>query len=110
VMGSASDSNDPDGLTQFLDGTLSPSYARSYGLDVPKIDQLLTAGRAEFDPTKRRAIYTELQQVCMQEVPIVGLCFRAQGYAFSRQVQGFHNMPGALTFYSGTTFETITTG
>jgi ABC-type transport system substrate-binding protein len=110
VMGSASDSNDPDGLTQFLAGDLSPSYARSYGLDVPKIDQLLTAGRAEFDPTKRRALYNTLQQVCMQEVPMVGLCFRAQGYAMSRQVKGFHNMPGALTFYSGTTFETVTTG
>jgi peptide/nickel transport system substrate-binding protein len=110
VMGSASDSNDPDGLTQFLAGDLSPSYARSYGLDVPKIDQLLAAGRAEFDPAKRRAIYNELQQVCMQEVPMVGLCFRAQGYAMTRQVKGFQNMPGALTFYSGTTFETVTTG
>jgi peptide/nickel transport system substrate-binding protein len=28
----------------------------------------------------------------------------------SRQVQGFHNLPGALTFYSGSTFETTTTG
>jgi peptide/nickel transport system substrate-binding protein len=27
----------------------------------------------------------------------------------ARQVQGFHNMPGALSFYSGTTFETTTT-
>ena len=41
---------------------------------------------------------------------MVGLCFRAQGYAMSRQVRDFHNMPGALTFYSGTTFETTTTG
>ena len=36
---------------------------------------------------------------------MVGLCFRAQGYAMSRQVTGFQNLPGALTFYSGTTFE-----
>jgi len=42
-------------------------------------------------------------------VPMIGLCFRAQGYASSRQVRDFHNMPGALTFYSGTTFETTTT-
>ncbi len=108
VMGSASDSNDPDGMTQFYDGKLSPSYVRSYGLDVPKIDELLAAGRAEFDPAKRRTIYGQLQALCVQEAPVVGLCFRSQGYAMNRQVQGFQNMPGALTFYSGTTFETAT--
>ena len=35
---------------------------------------------------------------------------RAQGYAMSKQVSGFHNLPGALTFYSGTTLEETTTG
>jgi peptide/nickel transport system substrate-binding protein len=109
VMGTAPDSNDPDGLASFLDGRLSPSYVRSYSLDVPALDKLIDAGRAEFDADKRRAIYTELQKVYLQEVPMIGLCFRAQGYGMSRQVHDFHNMPGALTFYSGTTFETTAT-
>lgn len=110
VMGTAADSNDPDGLAPFLDGSLAPSYVRSYGLDIPRLDQLLAAGRAEFDDAKRRAIYAQLQQAYLQEAPMVGLCFRAQGYAYSKQVNGFHNLPGALTFYSGTTFETTSTG
>jgi peptide/nickel transport system substrate-binding protein len=110
VMGTAPDSNDPDGLASFLDGRLSPSYVRSYALDIPALDKLIDAGRSAFDTAKRRAIYTELQQVYLQEAPMIGLCFRAQGYGMSRQVQGFHNMPGALTFYSGTTFETTATG
>ncbi len=110
VMGSASESNDPDGLSSFLDGRLAPSYVRSYGLDVPALDKLIDAGRAEFDAAKRRAIYTELQKVYLQEAPMVGLCFRAQGYGMTRQVRDFHNLPGALTFYSGSTFETTTTG
>jgi ABC-type transport system substrate-binding protein len=110
VMGSASDSNDPDGLTPFLDGTLTASYNRSYGFNDPKINQLLTSGRATFDDAKRHAIYAELQQVCLEQVPFVGLCFRAQGYAMAKQVQGFHNLPGALSFYSGTTFEETSTG
>jgi peptide/nickel transport system substrate-binding protein len=109
VGGSAAESNDPDGLAPFLDGRLAPSYVRSYALDIPKLDALIDAGRAEFDAAKRRAIYADLQQVYLQEAPMVGLCFRAQGYAMARQVQGFHNMPGALSFYSGTTFETTTT-
>lgn len=110
VMGTAADSNDPDGLAPFLDGSLAPSYVRSFGLDVPKLDQLLAAGRAEFDAAKRRAIYAELQQTYLQEAPMIGLCFRAQGYAMARAVKGFQNLPGALTFYSGSTFETTTTG
>jgi peptide/nickel transport system substrate-binding protein len=110
VMGSASEYNDPDGLTSFLAGNLAVSYVRSFGLDIPKIDELLAAGRAEFDDARRHAIYTELQQVFLDQAPIVGLCFRAQGYAMSKQVSGFHNLPGALTFYSGTTLEETTTG
>jgi len=62
------------------------------------------------DYTDFYAIYTELQQVFLDQAPIVGLCFRAQGYAMSKQVTGFHNLPGALTFYSGTTLEETTTG
>jgi peptide/nickel transport system substrate-binding protein len=83
---------------------------RSFGLDIPKIDELLAAGRAEFDAAKRRAIYAQLQQEFLDQAPIVGLCFRSQGYAMRRQVSGFRNLPGALTFYSGTTLEQTATG
>jgi len=110
VQGSASDSNDPDGLASLLAGNLSPSYTRSFALDIPQVDQLLAAGRAEFDPAMRRAIYAELQSVYLDQAPLVGLAWRAQGYAMTKAVQGFHNMPGALTFYSGTTFAEISTG
>ncbi|MDR3534883.1 MAG: ABC transporter substrate-binding protein, partial [Acetobacteraceae bacterium] len=110
VMGSSSDSNDPDGLAPFLDGSLSPSYNRSYGYNDPKINALLAAGRAAFDPAKRLAIYDELQRVCLEQVPMIGLCFRAQGYGMAKALTGFRNMPGALSFYSGTTFEDASTG
>jgi peptide/nickel transport system substrate-binding protein len=110
VQGSAADSNDPDGLAALLAGNLSPSYVRSFGLHAPQIDELLAAGRAEFDAAKRGGIYTQLQQAYLDQAPFVGLAWRAQGYAMTKQVQGFHNMPGALSFYSGTTFEEISTG
>ena len=110
VMGSAAESNDPDGLTPFLGGNLTVSYMRSYGLTAPRIDELLAAGRAEFDPVKRKAIYANLQRVFLEQAPMVGLCFRSQGYAMTKQVTGFRNMPGALSFYSGTTFEETSTG
>ncbi len=109
VMGSTAESNDPDGLTPFVSGRLTASYVRSPGLDIPKIDELLAAGRAEFDTAKRHAIYDELQQLCLDQAPIVALCFRDQAYAMQKQVQGFRNLPGALTFYSGTTIEQTST-
>jgi peptide/nickel transport system substrate-binding protein len=106
VMGTAADSNDPDGISNFIDGSLSPSYVRSYGLKIDRITELLNAGRAEFDEAKRRAIYKEMEGVAIEQVPIVGLTWRSQGYAMKKAVAGFKNLPGALTFYSGLTFET----
>jgi peptide/nickel transport system substrate-binding protein len=106
VMGTAADSNDPDGIANFIDGSLSPSYVRSYGLKTDRITELLAAGRAEFDEAKRRAIYKEMEGVAIEQAPIVGLTWRSQGYAMKKAVSGFKNLPGALTFYSGLTFET----
>ena len=110
VMGTAADSNDPDGLSNFIDGTLAPSYVRSHGLKIDRISELLAAGRTEFDTEKRKGIYKEMEKVALQEVPIAGLSWRSQGYAFRKGVTGFKNLPGALTFYSGTTFEETSVG
>jgi peptide/nickel transport system substrate-binding protein len=108
VMGGAADNNDPDGLAPMLDGSLAPSYVRSFGLKIDRIGKLLDAGRAAFDEAKRRAIYREMEQVAIEETPIVGLTWRSQGYAMRKSVSGFRNLPGALTFFSGMTFETTT--
>ncbi|HWT08396.1 MAG TPA: ABC transporter substrate-binding protein [Roseomonas sp.] len=106
VMGTAADSNDPDGIANFVDGSLSPSYVRSFGLKIDRITELFAAGRAEFDQNRRKAIYREMEGIAIQQAPIVGLTWRSQGYAMRKQVTGFKNLPGALTFYSGLTFET----
>ncbi len=106
VMGTAADSNDPDGIANFIDGSLAPSYVRSFGVKVDRITELLNAGRAEFDEAKRRVIYREMEGVAIEQAPIVGLTWRSQAYAMRKEVTGFQNMPGALTFYSGLTFET----
>jgi peptide/nickel transport system substrate-binding protein len=48
--------------------------------------------------------------VAIEQAPIAGLSWRSQGYAMQRAVRGFKNLPGALTFYSGLTFETTENG
>ena len=110
VMGDAADSNDPDGIAKAIDGSLPPSYTRSFGLKTEKITALLKAGRAEFDLAKRKATYEELEALVIEEAPMVGLAWRSQGYAMQKRVIGFKNLPGALTFYAGTTFEDAAIG
>lgn len=110
MMGDAADSNDPDGVAKAIDGSLSASYTRSFGLKIDKITALIMAGRAEFDAAKRKGIYRELEALVIEQAPIVGLAWRSQGYAMQKHVSGFKNLPGALTFYSGSTFENVTVG
>jgi ABC-type transport system substrate-binding protein len=110
VGGTAADNNDPDGLANLIDGSLSPSYIRSFGVRVPRIEELLKAGRAEFDPAKRKAIYKEIEALAITLAPIAGLAWRSQGYAMAKDVTGFKNLPGALTFSSGITLEQTNAG
>lgn len=110
VHGTAADSNDPDALASFIDGGLPPALSRSCNLAIPRIQQLLKAGRAEFDPAKRKSIYHEMEKVALQEVPLAGLCWRSQGYGMKKGVGGFKNLPGQLTFFSGITLEDATIG
>jgi ABC-type transport system substrate-binding protein len=105
IMGTTADSNDPDGLSPVIDGELPPNNARSFGLSTPKLHALLAKGRAEFDAVKRRSIYAEMEEEALTQAPIVGLAWRSQGYAMAKDVQGFHNLPNALNFYSGLTLE-----
>jgi ABC-type transport system substrate-binding protein len=110
VQGQAPDNNDPDGLSAYIDGSLPPDNARSVNLPTPEIHDLLAQGRAEFDNTKRHAIYDRMQEVALSVVPLAGLCWRSQGYAMTKDVQGFTNLPGGLNFYSGTSLEEVSYG
>lgn len=105
INGTVGDYNDPDSLTLFLAGGQTPSYNRSLGYGNPRVDELLAKGRAEMEPAKRKQIYRELQHLALGDAALVGLAWRSQGYALQRNVKGFKNLPGFLTFYSGITFE-----
>ncbi|WP_158746586.1 ABC transporter substrate-binding protein [Acidisphaera sp. L21] len=105
IGGTAMDNNDPDGLTSLIDGSLPPSFQRSFDLPIPEITELLAAGRAEFDAVKRKAIYQKLQSVAIEKASFVGLAWRSQAYAMTKRLVGFQNIAGALTFYSNLTLD-----
>jgi len=110
IMGSAGDFNDPDALTKFYDGSLSTSYARSVGFEGKRISELFATARQEADMAKRKAMYAELQQLALDEAPIIPINWRAQGYAYQSYLSGFTNIPGFLTFFSGMVIENIEIG
>ncbi|WP_342364228.1 ABC transporter substrate-binding protein [Terrarubrum flagellatum] len=105
VQGTAADNNDPDGLGPILDGELPANIARSYGIKTPEMHDLFGKGRAEFDVAKRKAIYAQLEKLALEQAPLVGLAWRAQGYGMVKNMNGFTSMPGGTNFFSAYTLE-----
>lgn len=105
IGGTASASPDFDGFSGVIDGSLSPSSGRSANMNIPELTALLAQGRSIYDTAKRKAIYDQVQKIVLEQVPVCFLVNRTQAYAHLRNVQGFHNLPGQLTFYSGYTLE-----
>ncbi len=110
VNGTTNESNDPDGMSNLIETDLPNSYTRSFGLSLPQLDALVAEGRRTFDLDRRKAIYAELEQLAVEQVPMVSLCWRDQGYGTTKPLAGFTDMPGALTFYSAMTLETASFG
>lgn len=79
---------DPDSLT--------PALSESANMVAPRTQAALQAGRAELDQAKRVEIYKELQAAVIEEVPMVSLCWRSEGYAVKNTVSGFYVPPGPL--------------
>jgi peptide/nickel transport system substrate-binding protein len=88
-------------LTVVLNTALGPGQERSFGVSAPRVADAFNRGRAEFDQAKRVQIYKEMQQAALEEVPMASLVWRSQGYGMSREVNGFTNLPGALSTASG---------
>jgi len=110
VSGTTGDFNDPDGLNSIMNGSLPTFFARSIGIRNERLESLFAEGRRTLDEEKRRAIYNELEKVALEEVVIVGLAWRSQGYGLRRGITGFRNLPGFTTFFSGTTLEETALG
>ncbi|MFC0407268.1 ABC transporter substrate-binding protein [Roseomonas elaeocarpi] len=110
IQGSTADNNDPDGLSTLLDGSLPSSSSRSINLPTPEVHDLFAEGRREFDGAKRKAIYERLEKQALYDCALVGLAWRAQGYAMAKDVRGFRGLPGALNFNSGVTLEDVSLG
>ena len=80
---------DPDESTEFF---LSPagggnSYFTYY--NSPTMTRLVAASAAAFDPTKRAAIYDQIQTLDMQDLPQIPVYFSPWDYVVSTKVHNF---------------------
>jgi peptide/nickel transport system substrate-binding protein len=49
-------------------------FSNTSGYSNPKVDELFEAAAVELDPAKRQALYTEVQQILVEDVPVLWLC------------------------------------
>jgi glutathione transport system substrate-binding protein len=106
VMGTGAEIIDPDFLTAFF--CLEKfDYRRSLNWKNEEVCNLLDEARSTLDTSRRKELYKQLGLIALQESPYVFLTWREQGYAFQNYVEGFENLPGWLTFYSGAVLEGV---
>ena len=89
------DISDPDEMASFeidVKEGGSESYWSNY--DNPAAINLVHEAEAEYDPTKRAALYAQIQEIVAEDAPFVALDYPPYIYALSDHVQGFAVNPG----------------
>ena len=80
---------DPDFImARFLSSDGLYNKSRKGGYSNPEVDRLLAEGQAERDPAKRFAIYEQLQEIAVQEVPVTPLYHVHLTYAYRDTITG----------------------
>lgn len=106
VAGTAGDIADPDWLSNFFyGGEQLVRLNNSAHFNDPEINLLLDKGRVTLDPAEREKIYGQFVNRALEQSPFVYLIWRDQSFGLRKNVKGFTNIPGFLTFQSGITIE-----
>jgi ABC-type transport system substrate-binding protein len=92
---------DPAYLESYLG---SPDLSKSYGWSNPEIMSLLATGRSGDDEATREEAFAEAIELIGTDVPFIPVVQRGQAFAYTDNVEGFANLPGFLTFFSGYSF------
>lgn len=70
------------------------------GFKNPEIDDLLEQVEVELDPEKRRPLWRRLQEIYIEEIPVIPLYFRANAFILPRWLEGVeptgHQYPSTL--------------
>jgi peptide/nickel transport system substrate-binding protein len=86
--------DDPDiYYNLFHSASIPPNGANRVQYRNPRIDALLEAGRITLDPEKRKAIYTEVQQIIADDLPYASLWHTMNVAVMKKEVEGFRLYP-----------------
>lgn len=106
VAGTAGDIADADWLSNFYyGGEQLVRLNNSAYFNDPEINDLLDKGRVTLDTTEREKLYGQFVDRALEQSPFVHLMWRDQSFGLRKNVKGFTNIPGFLTFQSGITIE-----
>lgn len=60
----------------------------------PKVDELLQKAREESDPNKRKQMYSEFQQIIVDEAPVIMVYANQYTHFVNNRIKGVVNFPG----------------
>ncbi|WP_336629778.1 MULTISPECIES: ABC transporter substrate-binding protein [unclassified Microbacterium] len=90
--------DDPAAISgAFLGG---PTFVRSVGIDQNLYAPLLQKGAETPDGADRKAIYDQIGDVYLKDVPFVTWGMGTAAYAYSDKLEGFHMLSGAVVYSS----------
>lgn len=90
--------NDPSSLNgAFLGG---PTFVRSVGINQALYEELLTKGAQTPDGPEREAIYKELGEIYLQDVPFVSTGQGVAAFAHTDALEGFEMLSGPIVYSS----------
>jgi peptide/nickel transport system substrate-binding protein len=95
---------DPHQYYEIFDSHMTPATGGSNRGDYsnPRIDRLVEAGDSTLDPTVRRAIYDQVQQLAAEDLPYVSLWWDDNVVAMDRRLAGFEPYPNGSLISLGT--------
>jgi len=109
IMGTVGEITDPDWLAyHYYGGEQLVRTVNSAYFNDAEINALIDEGRIIVDPKAREIVYKKLTDRALELSPFVFLLFRDNSYAMRKNVTGFTNLPGFLTFLSGYSLENTT--
>lgn len=82
-------------------------FSNTSGYSNPKVDELFEAAAVELDEAKRQALYTEVQQLLVEEMPVLWLCEQRYPTIYDNRLKDVVTSSTGVNANFGTThFET----
>jgi peptide/nickel transport system substrate-binding protein len=86
-------------ISDFHSSNTGSKGSGAYGYKNPQIDQLLERGQVTMDVEKRRQIYNEVQEMIVDETPVIFISNYANVIATRANVEGYRIHPTESSFH-----------